>query len=89
MTGPGFFGNAVVSGGALARFSPLPKVCFVLGFLVLTVSFDRYDWSGSSLFAVIPFLLAWSGGVSAGGGAAPGGAGASFRSLRGGGEPFF
>ena len=67
MTGPGFFGNAVVSGRALARFSPLPKVCFVLGFLVLTVSFDRYDWSGSSLFAVIPFLLAWSGGVSAGG----------------------
>ncbi len=50
-----------------ARFSPLPKVCFVLGFLVLTVSFGRYEWIGTTLFALVPFLFARIGDVPPGG----------------------
>ena len=50
--------------GLFARLSPLPKVCFAVGFLVLAVSFGRYDWPGSTLFACAPFLMARLGGVS-------------------------
>ena len=52
------------SHGPLTRLSPLPKVCFVLGFLVLTVSCDRYDWRGSTFLACAPFLLARFGGIA-------------------------
>ena len=47
-----------------ARVSPLPKVCFVLGFLILAVSYGRYDWFGCTVFAGVPFLLALFGRVS-------------------------
>ncbi len=65
---PEFFPGAEssVSHGRLSELSPLVKVCFVLGFLFLTVSFGRYDWKGSTLFACMPFLLAMVGRVSAG-----------------------
>ncbi len=49
--------------GAAARPAPLPKVVFVLAFLVLTVSFGRYDWAGALLFAPFPFLAAAVEGV--------------------------
>ena len=52
------------SRGPLSVLSPLPKVCFVLGFLILSVSFHRYDWLGSTVFAGVPFLLALSNGIS-------------------------
>ena len=48
------------------RIAPLPKVCFVLGFLLLTVSFGHYSLAGAVLFALTPFLLAVRGGVPAG-----------------------
>ncbi|WP_294502957.1 energy-coupling factor transporter transmembrane protein EcfT [uncultured Victivallis sp.] len=68
MTGPVSCFFPVLSGsaqrGVFGRIAPLPKVCLVLGFLVLAVSFDRYDWLGCTLFAAVPFLLARIGGVS-------------------------
>ena len=42
----------------LRRRAPLPKVCFTILFLVLTVSFSRYALAGTVLFATMPFLLA-------------------------------
>lgn len=57
--------GASSSAGPLTRLSPLPKVCFTLGFLLLAVSFDRYDWQGCTLFAAVPFLLALAGKVPA------------------------
>lgn len=48
----------------LTRLSPLPKVSFTLAFLVLTVSFGRYDWLGCVVFAGVPPLLAWCGRLS-------------------------
>lgn len=56
--------NTPVSPGRLSGLSPLPKVSFVLVFLVLTVSFGRYDCLGSSCFAPLPFLLAGFNGNS-------------------------
>ncbi len=56
--------NATPPTSALRRVSPLPKVCFTLGFLILAVSFDRYAWVGCALFALVPFLIAWLGGLS-------------------------
>lgn len=56
--------NSAPPGSALHRVSPLPKVCFTLGFLILTVSFERYDWGGCALFALLPFLLARIGRLS-------------------------
>ncbi len=48
------------------RIAPLPKVCFVLGFLLLTVSLGHYALTGAVLFALTPFLLAVPGGIPAG-----------------------
>lgn len=48
------------------RIAPLPKVCFVLGFLLLSVSFGHYALAGTVLFALTPFLLAVLGGIPAG-----------------------
>lgn len=45
-------------------FSPLPKVCFSIGFLFLTVSFNRYDWMGCVIFSFVPFILAKFGALS-------------------------
>lgn len=59
--------QCAASRGLLARISPLPKVCFAVVFLVLAVSFRRYDWHGSTLFACAPFLMARLGGVSVAG----------------------
>lgn len=42
----------------LRRRAPLPKVCFTILFLVLTVSFSKYALAGTVLFAAVPFLLA-------------------------------
>ncbi|MDO4551333.1 MAG: cobalt ECF transporter T component CbiQ [Planctomycetia bacterium] len=42
----------------LRRFSPVPKVTVCLVFLVLSVSFGRYDWMGCMVFACIPFFIA-------------------------------
>lgn len=53
----------VSTSGRFFTFSPLPKVVFLLFFLVLTISWGRYDWLGSTLFAGVPFLLASLGGV--------------------------
>jgi len=50
--------------GFLRRLSPLPKVCFALGFLALVVSFGRYGWRGCVVFALLPFLAAALGGIS-------------------------
>ena len=58
--------TAPVRRGVFARISPLLKVCFVAGFLVLTVSFGRYNWFGCTVFAGVPFLLASTGGVAVG-----------------------
>lgn len=56
--------NSPAACGPLSRLSPLPKVCFVLGFLILTVSFGRYEWAGCTIYAGTPFLLARIGGLS-------------------------
>lgn len=48
----------------LCRFSPVPKVLFTFGFLILTVSIGRYDFFAAAAFALIPYFLAWVGGVS-------------------------
>ena len=56
--------GAPSASGAFSRLAPLPKVCLVLGFLILTVSFGRRAWCGCTLFAVVPYLLARAGGVS-------------------------
>lgn len=53
--------EAVAGTGPLHRVGPLPKVVFTLAFLMLTVSFGRYDWRGCLLFAAVPFLLAAAG----------------------------
>lgn len=49
---------------ALHRISPLPKATFCLAFLILTVSFPRYDVVGSALFAAAPCLFALAGRLS-------------------------
>ncbi|MEA4863269.1 MAG: energy-coupling factor transporter transmembrane component T [Victivallaceae bacterium] len=49
--------------GAVVHPAPLPKVVFVLSYLVLIVSFGRYDWPGAMLFAPFPFLAAAVEGV--------------------------
>lgn len=54
------------SGGRFAALPALPKVCSVLGFAVLTVSFGRYAAPECTAVAVLPFLLSWGGGVPVG-----------------------
>lgn len=57
---------ACIASFGTGRISALPRVCFVLGFLLLTVSFGKYDWLGCSLFAAAPFVLSSIAGVSPG-----------------------
>lgn len=52
-------------GRRLSGVSPFPKTCFVLAFLVLTVSFPRYAALGCTLFALFPYVAAHMGGYSA------------------------
>lgn len=44
--------------GAIRRPAPLPKVAFTAAYVVLTVSFGRYDWIGAMAFAPFPFMAA-------------------------------
>lgn len=48
---------------ARQRISPLPKIVFLICFLILTVSFGRYDWMGCACFALLPLLFALIGRV--------------------------
>lgn len=58
------FWNLAPPESVMRRISPLPKVCFTIGFLFLTVSFIRYDWRGCVCFAILPFSLAVVSGIS-------------------------
>ncbi len=50
----------------LRRPAALPKVVFLLVFVVLTVSFGRYDWLGAVSFALLPLGLARAAGMPLG-----------------------
>ena len=54
----------VESRGLYGRLSPLPKVVFTIGHLILTVSIGPYDWCATLIFAIVPYFLAALGGVS-------------------------
>lgn len=56
--------NAASEESPLRRVASLPKVIFLIVFLILTISFGRYDWIGSALFALVPLVLARAGGMS-------------------------
>lgn len=58
--------NHTAASSPFCRIAPLPKVCFVLGFLLLTVSFGHYALAGTVLFALTPFLLAAAGRIPVG-----------------------
>lgn len=45
------------------QLAPAPKIFTALSFIALTVSFSRYDWAGTAIFAVLPFLTARFGNV--------------------------
>ena len=59
--------HVALQNSVLRRISPLVKVCFTLGFLLLTVSLQRYDWRGCTVFALCPFLFAIIGKIRVGG----------------------
>ncbi len=40
------------------QYAPLPKVLTTIVFLIITVSFGRYDWLGTLVFSTIPFAAA-------------------------------
>ena len=50
--------------GAFRHFAPIPKVVLLVGYLVLVVSFERYDWRGTLILALVPYVLAVLGGLS-------------------------
>jgi len=58
--------HAESKSSVLNEFAPLPKMLLTVLFLFLTVSFQRYDWTGTLIFAGIPFGLAWITGHDAG-----------------------
>ncbi|MDD3155416.1 MAG: energy-coupling factor transporter transmembrane component T [Victivallaceae bacterium] len=52
--------------GKAQEVAPQIKVAWTAGYLLLTVSFGRYDWIGTFVFAVIPYFFAAVTGVGIG-----------------------
>lgn len=60
------FAAARSGGGLLNHLSPLPKVVWLLAFLVVTVSIGRLQWGCALFFAGVPLALAWTGYIAVG-----------------------